>query len=964
MIKKRIGNDFTLYLNVFRVNDKAGITEGVIPEGAIIEDLTNAKNIRVRLYNSNYGIYSTLTHVITINEIKLDIPSSIQNIGTHYIYLEYDKLNIELPDGLQHYAAEFSAFEIVSHSAMAEQEKDVYLIGSIRAGADGINGKSNYEIAQFNGFDGTEEDYIEWTRQPAVDAAARLIELTCAFNVTVAIPLQVGKYYDLASAVKAVPEENRKVGLKLTYLSALYEKDTLIVTAIPTTAGNITITLNGVVFTVAVDPSEDTTGTLVANKIRAAAFAGWTVSGTGATVIFTKNAVGVCSSPVFNAGTTGSTATIVTTVVGTAESFFEYQYNASSTTNWTTLSNWRRVANEVDINQIGADLNILSYTMQMSLKKIIFDNTISTTLFVNKNRINSLGQKEISDRWRLTNPIALNKGQTIYSYSADSGAGLNAIILTDASESFYTPIAPIMTSGYGVYKYTAINNCYVMLQSDGKNSQGVKYCGVIVSDGGIINDVESLNKQITSFSCILNQTSSDYSSISNAEFLASEQYNIDEFGYGTVNANWRKIDINLLTGQTVLLWGATGGGAASMISKSTEIVNRYTPLIVYHSNVSKWHRYTATEDITVTLCSQYTRNPYAIIAYDSQRIVDIENRLTNLESNDTSIFSFNPEKDVKIKLKNANLKYGLISSGSISRQRSPLTLCHFSDLHADSVNLARIIEFKQKYQTYINDILSTGDSVSNRFSDSFSFWASSGANNVLNTLGNHDAFDAGGVLRSQIDCYSKYFTPFIANWGVVQPSGASESGYCYYYKDYAQQGVRLIVLNDLHYDSIQETWLESVLTSAKNNSLAVIIAQHYQAGLANAVNCTFNSNDYNDKVVDLLTPPAEKVDNFIASGGEFVCWLSGHTHNDKFGTLVNYPLQVQIAVENAGCDSGWNDDARVLGTKSQDCFNVIAIDTYKKEIKLLRIGADYDRQLRHKGTLCYNYSTKTLISNS
>ena len=76
----------------------------------------------------------------------------------------------------------------------------------------------------------------------------------------------------------------RKIGLKLTYLAALYQNEGLTVKAIPTTAGNITITLNGVAFTVAVDPSTDTTTTLVANKIRAAAFTGWTVSGTGAKV--------------------------------------------------------------------------------------------------------------------------------------------------------------------------------------------------------------------------------------------------------------------------------------------------------------------------------------------------------------------------------------------------------------------------------------------------------------------------------------------------------------------------------------------------------------------------------------------------------------------------------------------------------------------------------------------------------
>lgn len=217
MIRKRIGNDFTLYLNVFRVNDKTAITEGAIPEGAIVEDLTNAKNIKVRLYNSNYCIYYDPIHVITINEIKLDVPSSMQNLGPYYIYLEYDKLNIELPDGLQHYSVDFSAFEIVSKYSMAEQDTEVHLIGSIRAGADGINGKSNYEFAKYYGFEGTELDYIEWTRKPSVDAAATLHELAGAYNVTLATPLEEGSYYTSETAKAAVPSENRSLGRTITY---------------------------------------------------------------------------------------------------------------------------------------------------------------------------------------------------------------------------------------------------------------------------------------------------------------------------------------------------------------------------------------------------------------------------------------------------------------------------------------------------------------------------------------------------------------------------------------------------------------------------------------------------------------------------------------------------------------------------------------------------------------------------
>ena len=95
------------------------------------------------------------------------------------------------------------------------------------------------------------------------------------------------------------------------------EVDTLTVTAIPTVASNITVTLNGVAKTVALLTTDNTT-TLVATKIRAATYTGWTTGGTAEVVTFTKTTVGVNTTPTFSGGTTGCTATIVATTAGVA----------------------------------------------------------------------------------------------------------------------------------------------------------------------------------------------------------------------------------------------------------------------------------------------------------------------------------------------------------------------------------------------------------------------------------------------------------------------------------------------------------------------------------------------------------------------------------------------------------------------------------------------------------------------
>ena len=78
-----------------------------------------------------------------------------------------------------------------------------------------------------------------------------------------------------------------------------------------TSAGNVTVTLNGVAFIVAVAESE--TVDQVAAKIRAAALTGWTAeTGTGAIVDVKKDAVGECSEPLLDGGTTGVTFATIT----------------------------------------------------------------------------------------------------------------------------------------------------------------------------------------------------------------------------------------------------------------------------------------------------------------------------------------------------------------------------------------------------------------------------------------------------------------------------------------------------------------------------------------------------------------------------------------------------------------------------------------------------------------------------
>lgn len=100
-------------------------------------------------------------------------------------------------------------------------------------------------------------------------------------------------------------------------LQGAIEVASLLVTAAATVSSNVTVTLNGVAFLVAVLNGDTTSG--VATKIRAATYAGWTTGGTGDTVTFTSTTSGVKTDATYSAGTTGATATMTTTTQGTAD---------------------------------------------------------------------------------------------------------------------------------------------------------------------------------------------------------------------------------------------------------------------------------------------------------------------------------------------------------------------------------------------------------------------------------------------------------------------------------------------------------------------------------------------------------------------------------------------------------------------------------------------------------------------
>ena len=311
-----------------------------------------------------------------------------------------------------------------------------------------------------------------------------------------------------------------------------------------------------------------------------------------------------------------------------------------------------------------------------------------------------------------------------------------------------------------------------------------------------------------------------------------------------------------------------------------------------------------------------------------------------------------------------------------------LYLLHFSDIHGDKRALERIIYSTVKItgtDNPIHDIINTGDTVNFEFADGIDFFHNTpGAEKILNVIGNHDSnirpYDWYG--KNAEDCYNQYLAPFITNWGCDYTENL-----CYYKKDYTSQGIRLIVLDNMHWDNTQLTWLQDMLSDAISNNYSVIIAAHCPPAMY-ADTDEFKYSTFNAFYLDyeheshysysILNPNAlDAVDSFISNGGDFVCYLCGHTHTDYIRTVKNHPNQLFVAVANASNFNtpyyGGKDMKcymnRTNVTEAIDLFNYIGFDNQNKFIYIFRIGANFDGYGRHIGTIMIDYRNKKLLAN-
>ncbi len=322
------------------------------------------------------------------------------------------------------------------------------------------------------------------------------------------------------------------------------------------------------------------------------------------------------------------------------------------------------------------------------------------------------------------------------------------------------------------------------------------------------------------------------------------------------------------------------------------------------------------------------------------------------------------------------LKPRNVSHEGYKKQTKPLVLLHFSDVHGDWEQLDRLMRFYDTYEKYFDDAVCTGDVVSASLASGFGPWGEvKGSERVLIAIGNHDTLrdhkdwkntDWDDQL-SMTESYYAYQAPSIEHWNVNY-----EKGRTFYYKDYEAKHVRLLVMDCMPSIEkepkavrLQAKWLRERLGEAKEKNLAVVIAYHYPPTNVTRFESNFTCIDRCDTAWTKETPMYQQiVDEFQKEGGEFVCWICGHTHYDCIAYNRDYPKQLFISVEATNRDQGmaWNDTMRVNGTRSQDAANTFIVDTTNKLIKIIKVGCNSDNYQRPKNRITIKYDTQTLIT--
>ncbi len=305
------------------------------------------------------------------------------------------------------------------------------------------------------------------------------------------------------------------------------------------------------------------------------------------------------------------------------------------------------------------------------------------------------------------------------------------------------------------------------------------------------------------------------------------------------------------------------------------------------------------------------------------------------------------------------------------KAENELQFVHFADIHRGLNAWNRVVDYCNEFKDYIDFAVHSGDYVGTYNSPeggNYRDLYNEGTESLIpiyNVVGNHDVYAVAGG-STKLDKAGVISTLFnkTDNWNVNYMGGDAVN--TSYYRDFPEQKVRFIVLDNYSDEAGQATWLKSLLEEAKTMDYHVLTSMHEPT----ARMTTFVDTAFSSSIVytsGFRTSAFDKVlGDFIKDGGKFIANLTGHWHVDYAGYTANGVLNISIEIASPGAVGAEQLDGRpqIQGVRGYDAFNVINVNTETGTFEIVRIGNNSDSVNREKTSLKYDYINKSIVSEN
>lgn len=425
------------------------------------------------------------------------------------------------------------------------------------------------------------------------------------------------------------------------------------------------------------------------------------------------------------------------------------------------------------------------------------------------------------------------------------------------------------------------------------------------------------------------------------------------------------------------------------------INNDFDTEIVANGGAFKISMY--NDDETWLLDTKWQYNSYVIPANTKYRVVyTLDPFSTELNSIDDIMeaFAINQikryEKQTQLLLplkRHFNTDESTKGTWANRNNNNLFTLAHISDVHCDVVRYKHFYNYISKNAQFISASIQTGDLIDAPSEEQISIMhAVDPENSILFVAGNHDISGNDGTTTFKINLADLY-NAFDLN---------TNTGLLYYYKDYTDKGIRLIVLNSynsdgytaiFNYKAVQMNWFINTLRDAATNDLAVLVAMHTQESEITENDKGFYARFYQweglevnpnyftvEKIIDAFKKGIsttvsfynESVTaDFTGNAGMFIAYLTGHRHSDRIGYSENYPDQLYLCITCGALNQNFgrklqdftdvSDIPRVEGTDTENAFNIYTFDLDNRIVKVLRIGSDVNDLMEDRKTAVFTF---------